>query len=206
MQTWALVSYRMGVDAIERSYSASKRAFEGDLKDVNDRWKAHIDHTKRRTAEETEEEKYNDEGYGEHLAEIAAESEEQLSLAREAFCLILYHYWEKKAIRFFKGIKPYNQDRIFAAADADPDFEIDKIGLNRLRLITNCIKHDNGKKLFQDAPELFDRSYIHDTDSASGWGNALSLRDCDIEQAFKAVRSSSPRSNTLTRLGRGEEP
>ncbi|MCA2380034.1 hypothetical protein ATU3C_25165 [Agrobacterium genomosp. 3 str. RTP8] len=66
----------------------------------------------------------------------------------------------------------------FAKARKSADFEVDEAGIDRLRMIVNCIKHAGRKNLYDAAPDLFDQDLIN----------------ADVDAAFAAVRSSGPKS------------
>jgi hypothetical protein len=174
------------------------------LVELHAQWQEHQTAVKAGTAVTIEEDEEN-EAYldlGEHIGEMVNEAEDGLRLVREAFALSLYHYWEKKACELL-NIKDYRQGAVFAAAKQDPRFEIDEPGIDRLRLIANCIKHDKGKPLYEAEPSMFAASWIFDPEGPHGWHDPLRLRDEDVEKGFSAVRSSGPKAKPF--MGKVEE-
>jgi hypothetical protein len=199
MPSWATIFFTMGVGAIERAYRASRESVDGQISKLDARWKEHLAAVEVGTAVtvEMDEETGHYFDFGEHIGEMATEAEERLRMVREAFVLILYHYWEKKA-RELLHIERYGQKEVFAAAKHDPRFDVDEPGINRLRLIANCIKHDAGRTLFNEDPAMFEADLLVDWNRRSGWHDALRLRDEDVEKSFAAVRSSGPKTEPRT--------
>lgn len=192
MATMATISYNMGLEAIVRAYRASQATF-----------KAQHDAAGRRFAEyeaKATPEEVLDSDFGELMGEEIYEAEASIRLVREAFAMTLYHFWEKQAAEVL-GLTSHLFRDLKAAAAADPRFGIDVPGLNRLRLIANCVKHAGGSELFSLDPTLFDPALIPKTaTSRNGWHDALRLRDQDVESAILAVRASGPRSAPSTDL------
>jgi len=192
MPSMATISFNMGLEAIVRAYRASQATF-----------KAQHDAAGRRFAEyeaEATSQEADDWDFGEQIGEELYEAEVGIRLVREAFAMTLYHFWEKQAAEVL-GLTSHYFRTLEAAAAADPRFRIDAPGLNRLRLIANCIKHAGGSELFSLDPTLFDAALIpQSATSRTGWHDALRLRDRDVESAIVAVRASGPRSAPSTDL------
>lgn len=195
MASWATIGFGIGMRSIERAYGESRKAFEGEIADWEARWQEHLTsgHTNAEGGLVDDEDGGDPFDYGEHVGEMIFDAEEGLRLIREAFAMTLYHFWEKTACRLL-GVTWYAQDKIFTLADADPRLTVDKSGLNRLRLIVNCIKHDTGLDLYADDPALFDLGLIPEPTAKYGWSSALKLRDQDLNAAFAAVWASGPKS------------
>lgn len=195
MASWATIGFGIGMRSIERAYGESRKAFEGEIAAWEARWQAHLALVQAKAATGVVEDE--DEGdpfdYGEHVGEMIFDAEEGLRLIREAFAMTLYHFWEKTACRLLR-VTRYVQDKIFLLADGDPRLTVDKAGVNRLRLIANCIKHDTGDDLYAEEPALFDPSLIPEPTAKYGWYSALKLRDEDLKAAFAAVWASGPKS------------
>jgi hypothetical protein len=199
MASWPTIAFTIGVSAIDGAYQTSRKAFEDQISALHARWQEHqaaVEAGNAVTVEENEETgAYFD--FGEHIGEMVHEAEEGLRLVREAFVLSLYHYWEKKACELLH-IKHYTQDAVFAAAKQHSRLDIDEPGIDRLRRIANCIKHDKGKTLFKEEAGMFEAGRVVDPEDPLGWHDALQLRDEDVENGFTAVRSSGPKAKPWT--------
>lgn len=170
---WIRYGYMLGVNSIERAYRQSIKAFEADTRQ-----------------------------YADHLGDTAFEAEQSIKAVREAFALVLYHFWEQQAC-FHLNVKHYKQDDIFANASAS--FKVDEVGIDRLRLIANVLKHGNNA-LFKREPGLFDQDLIPqkpepelETEIESELGpepfhyrNAFRLTAAELDAAFLAVKCSGP--------------
>lgn len=191
MASWATIGFGIGMRSIERAYGESRKAFDDEIMLWEARWQEH------QSTSLSSVEQDDDDGdpfdFGEHVGEMIFDAEEGLRLIREAFAITLYHFWEKTACQLL-GVTRYVQDKIFDLADADPRLTVDKGSLNRLRLIVNCIKHDNGGELFAELPAVFDARFIPDPTTKYGWYSALRLRDEDLANALAAVWASGPKS------------
>jgi hypothetical protein len=186
------IGFQIGFRSIERAYRESRRAFENEIADWNARWAEYEADVRAGRIDKAEAEASGFD-YGEYVGENILEAEQGLRLIREAFALVLYHFWEREACSLL-NVKRYEQTAVFEAARSDPQFQLDELGLDRLRLIVNCIKHDNGFALHAQAAELFDPQYVPANRESSGWHTALTLRDTDLDTAFAAVKASGPRS------------
>lgn len=113
--------------------------------------------------------------------------------------MTLYHFWEKQMAEILGVTSHYFHD-LKAGAAADHRFQIDEPGLNRLRLIANCVKHAGGRDLYALDPALFEPTLIPRRASKTGWHDALRLRDQDVEAAIVSVRASGPRSAPSTEM------
>jgi hypothetical protein len=196
MQSWGNIFYELGLRSIESAYRESRKSFDAELADWDGRWKEHL----AAVAAGTEVTVHEDESgvfsdYGDYVGDMIYVAEGGLGLVREAFALVCYHYWEKQA-RALLTIKDYEQKKAFAAALKDSRFSVDEAGINELRLIANCIKHDVGRELFQLRPNLFEPSLMPNGNEKLGWHDALKLTDADIERALAAARSSGPKAKS----------
>lgn len=191
---WIRYGYMIGVNSIERAYCQSIKAFEAERDGSEASW--------RQLREEADFDADDDETRqcAGHLGDIAFEAEQSIQAVREAFALVLYHYWEQQAC-FHLNMKHYKQDDIFAKVSAS--FKVDKVGIDRLRLIANVLKHGNDA-LFKREPGLFDKSLIPqkpETESEIGaelgpepfhYRYAFRLTAEELDAAFFAVKSSGP--------------
>lgn len=193
---WIRYGYMLGVNSIERAYCQSIKAFEAERDGSEASW--------RQLREEAYFDADDDDTrrYADHLGDTALGAEQSIKAVREAFALILYHFWEQQAC-FHLNVTHYKQDDIFAKASAS--FKVDKGGIDRLRLIANVLKHGNSA-LFKREPGLFDQDLIPqkpepqlqpETEPELGpepfhYRNAFRLTAVELEAAFLAVRNSGP--------------
>lgn len=141
--------------------------------------------------------------YGEEFGERRQEAGEALLLVRKAFVIVIYHLWERGARRWAlqKKKKPNHGDLIVALADAN--ILIDNVGLDELRLLVNCLKHnsDNARKLFQLRRDLFADDFDPDAILPGtkkplahiDWAEQVVLTDDNVEGYLRIVRNSGPK-------------
>lgn len=115
-----------------------------------------------------------------------------MRLIREAFVLTLYHYWEKELnalLRIGRG----DHLKLMSAIKLNGQLQVDTAGLERLRLIANTIKHNDGHRLYASEPGMFglEAKDLEPRDRR-GWHNFLRLTDEDILKGIAAVRASGP--------------
>lgn len=191
MVALATMGYQIGFRGIERAYRESRRTFEHEITG----WRArYAEYEADRAAAPEPEHGWNLD-YGEYVGDQIYEAEQSLGLVREAFAIILYHFWEKE-IRAHLRIKSLSPKTVADAAAKDGRFSLDFMGLERLRAIVNCIKHGGGRDLYDLDNAMFDPDWIPKEGNGPEWHYALRLKDSDLEAALAAVRSSGPRSPT----------
>lgn len=191
MVSWATIGYQMGHDSIVRAYRESRRTFENEIINIT----AQLDQSQEASTSANVE-RDEDRAFSEHLIDVAWEAEESLKTLREAFILVVYHFWENQA-RIHLRLEGYSQEVAFTKARERADFVVDEAGINRLRMIVNCIKHGGRKSLYEAAPDLFDKDLINAAAEDPDYRIALRLQDKDIDAAFAAVRSSGPKSKEM---------
>lgn len=194
---WTTLGFSLGIDSIERAYETAKKAFE----DQSAFWGDQVDQHRRAIGADFDEGDCpgDAQGYDDYLINLACEAENGLALLREAFALMLYHFWEKKACELF-GAENYVQKTIFDKAKyartgdrKTYDIDIDEAGIERLRFIAKTIKHNDGQELFKMDPSLFkDVGLIEDRKSWRGWHTCLQLKHEDILRGISAIRTSRP--------------
>lgn len=190
MASLATISYQIGFRGIERAYRESRRTFENEIADWTARY---VEYEVDRAATGAEHEDVWNPDYGAYVGDQIFEAERSLGLVREAFAIILYHFWEKEA-RSLLGIEDLRPTTVREAVLRDGRFTLDGPGLARLRAIVNCVKHGGGEELHALDPGMFDPDWIPKEPKAAGWHYALRLKDSDLDAAFVAVRSSGPRT------------
>jgi hypothetical protein len=179
---WIRYGYMLGVNSIERAYCQSIKAFEAERDGSEASW--------RQLREEADFDTDDDDTrrYADHLGDTALEAEQSIKAVREAFALILYHFWEQQAC-FHLNVTHYKQDDVYAKASAS--FKVDEGGIDRLRLIANVLKHGNSA-LFKQEPGLFDQDLIPQKPEPYHYRNAFRLTSSELDAAFLAVRNSGP--------------
>ncbi len=190
MVTWATIGFQMGFRSIERAYQESRRTFEREKETV----KVQMDEIQASIAAASNDDEERD--YVDHLIDLDWEAEQSLKTLREAFAMMIYHFWENQC-RTNLGGKTFKEWGGFAKAR--PEYQFDEAGLDRLRMIVNCVKHGDAKqgkrpRLLDIAPELFDASLLQTATEEDDFRIALRLRDEDVTAAFAVVRASGPRS------------
>jgi hypothetical protein len=164
-----------------------------ELADIEKKAKAH---QKLVDAGEASWEDFDEDGnsigsYGEHLGEIAYESEQVLNIVRMAFTISLNHFVEVQIGEKLNG--KYTQAKAFAWLKSQ-GWTPDEERLNELRHAANCAKHggtQSASQLYPLRPDLFDR------DKIEGWGadpsyDNLVIKDEHLQSFFEAVRNSVP--------------
>jgi hypothetical protein len=180
--------FESGLREIHRAYEASRTAFDQEMKDAGDRYE--------KLKEEGKEDDYSeDEATGQryyhadHLIDLNYQAEEYLRLLRNAFAIILHHYWEKEVSKW-RGGKRYDFKKDYKWL-ARNTFPINEAGLERLRETANTIKH-NVKRLYDIDPNMFDAGEIARAGTDPDWHDALRLEDEHIEEFFAILRKSGP--------------
>lgn len=99
-----------------------------------------------------------DEGAGRTLSNLEYQTmrtgmiEEALQVHRKAFILMIFHTWEKH-VCLYMDYAVYPRAACFNALKAK-GWTLDPKGLEILRMLTNCIKHDDAQ-LFNTDPSFF---------------------------------------------------
>lgn len=177
-----------GLMEIERAYRASRVAFDDEMKDAAERY--------AKLEAEGKVDDYNEDEatgqryyFAEHLIDLNHQAEESLRLLREAFAIILHHYWEKEVVKWQQS-KRYDYNKAYSWLTRNA-FPIDKPGLERLRETANTIKH-NVKRLYDLDPTMFDAGEIARAGGDPDYHDALRLEDNHIEAFFATLRASGP--------------
>lgn len=180
--------FESGLREIGRAYKASRTEFDADMKDATERY--------AKLEAEGGEDSYSEDPqtgqryyYAEHLIDLNFQAEESLRLLREAFALVLYHYWEKEVIRW-QGAKRYDYEKAYKWLKRNA-FSIDEAGLERMRETANTIKHNVGRLHAIDA-SMFDAGDLARSAGDPDWHGALRLEDKHIDDFFATLRASAP--------------
>lgn len=191
MSVWSNISgwlFESGLREIERAYKAGRTQFESDIKHAAERY-AKLEAEGNADSYSEDEATGQRYYYSEHLIDLNDQAEESLRLLREAFAIILHHYWEKEVVKWRQG-KPYKFDNAYKWLQRN-SFPIDKPGLEKLRETANTIKH-NVDRLYATHPEMFDAGEIARDGSDPDWHAALRLEDNHIDDFFATLRMSGP--------------
>jgi hypothetical protein len=187
-------AYGQGIDAIEVAYKATMVAVEAqhssavvranELRSAKARgevWKLG-----RRT-------RIGYQGHPElslRLAELdEVDTRDAITVARNAFAVMLHHHWEKHCDRWMMNKGNYNGAKAYAWL-ASHAIHVDKVGLELMRKLSNTIKH-NSDALISDHPELFDLSIIESRPRY--FEAALRIADSDIHRMIESLRTSGPK-------------
>ncbi len=180
--------FESGLREIERAYKASRTEFDSDVKHAAERYA-------KLEAEGKVDEYSEDEAtgqryyYADHLIDLNHQAEESLRLLREAFALVLHHYWEKEVIKWQQS-KRYAYDKAYPWLTRNA-FPIDEPGLEKLRETANTIKHNVGR-LHAIDPTMFDAGDLARDGSDPDWHGALRLEDDHMDGFFATLRASGP--------------
>lgn len=127
--------------------------------------------------------------YAEHLIDLNFQAEESLRLLREAFAIILHHYWEKEVVKWWGGDR-YSYKDAYKWLKRN-SFPIDEPGLEKLREAANTIKH-NSDRLHGIHADMFDAGEITRGGADPDWHGALRLEDNHMDEFFTTLRASGP--------------
>lgn len=191
MSVWSNISgwlFESGLREIERAYRASRTEFDSEMKDAAERYakleaEGNVD---AYSEDEITGQRYY---YAEHLIDHNFRAEESLRLLREAFAIILHHYWEKEVVKW-QRTKRYKYTAAYKWLGRN-GFPIDEPGLEKLRETANTIKHNVGR-IYDIHPEMFDADEIARSGGDPDWHAALRLEDEHIDGFFLALRQSGP--------------
>lgn len=177
-QRW---SYNYRLEQIVSAYRASRSSFESDIKTISKDFE--------QNRESASENPYADQ-YEDHLIDLHTEAGEALRLVREAFALVLHHYWERSVMGWLK--KSHYDFKKDAETLKSAGYIVGS-DLDRLRLVANTIKH-NSEKLYEKYPDMFDKSierWLEDKIEPT-YHNFLQLSDEDMNAFVKALETSGP--------------
>jgi len=190
-------AYGQGIDAIEVAYKATMAAVEAqhssavvranELRSAKARgeiWKLG-----RRT-------RIGYQGHPElnlRLAELdEVDTRDAITVARNAFAVMLHHHWEKHCDQWMMNKGNYNGAKAYAWL-ASHGIHVDKFGLELIRKLSNTIKH-NSESLISDHPEFFDLSIIEPRPRF--FEAALRIADSDIHRMIESLRTSGPQAES----------
>ena len=141
--------------------------------------------------------------YGEEFGERRHEAEEALLLIRKAFVIVIYHLWERAAQRWVPQVKKKPNHSHLIVALTEASIAIDKVGLEELRLLVNCLKHnsEDARKLYALRRDLFAADFDPgDIHPATGkplvnidWPEKVVLTDDNVEEYLRVVQDSGPK-------------
>jgi len=177
-----------GMREIERAYRTSRVAFDQEMVDAADRYA-------KLQANGTVNDYVEDEATGEryypaeHIIDLNFQAEESLRLLRNAFAIILHHYWEKEVVKWM-DVKRYEYDKAYAWLKRN-HFPINEDGLERLRETANTIKH-NSARLYALDPNMFDSGDIERGGTSPDYHDALRIEDEHIDEFLETLRASAP--------------
>lgn len=190
--------FRNGLRIIENSFRASEAALLDEIERAMDDAFAHQQSQEQGAAWIGER---DDDGYilwdQQTLLDFRVEdARAALREIRNAFAIVIYHHWERSALRW-TGLTKGNHDTILKKSMAlgYPVHE----HLERTRLLINTLKHDSSR----DAPTLFEKAnqYFRDgfigTSNLETWQDAIALSTEHILELIEIVRASGPDEHML---------
>jgi hypothetical protein len=141
--------------------------------------------------------------HGEEFGERRQDAEDGLLMVRKAFVVVIYHLWERGAQRWAPQVKKKPNHENLIAALAKTTVAVDENGLEELRLLVNCLKHnsEDGRKLYISRRGLFaddfDPDAVHPGTGKPfaqiDWAENVVLTDANVEDCFRVVQNSGPK-------------
>ena len=180
-------SYNVTLNAIVRSYEISRATLDENLQ--------HLDGTPIFANGNVEDSL--DESYDDWAIDKLYEADTSISVIREAFTLVLFHYWEKSA-QIWLGDKNYKFSKNHKRLTKDGRYIVDYDNLELMRLVANTIKHHN-KALHNNHPEMFDAIIGHyiKENSLPPYGSLIRLTDGDMDNFISALKMSGPNAEPI---------
>lgn len=182
--------YHNGLSDIRTAYERTMEAMDKLCEEADQR-KANI--SKLIQSGEMENHTYDDDGVSHPTAlEIAEflieEAESTANIARSAYVLIFYHYWEKNCAHWMGKTEKYDAKKAYhyLAGDNVPFSEVE---LERMRKLANFIKHDKSEcradhpEFFQPPPRTHPGSRVIHSDD-------LWLTSHHMDDLFETLRTS----------------
>jgi hypothetical protein len=161
--------FEQELDDIRRAYEATIAALEKQHSDLEGN---SLEFQRALAAGETEAAEYDE--HGEKLYDYEDLHEMRIKaavatiiIARQAYVVILHHYWEKCCNAWMQTGEDYKWEKACDCLDSH-GLLVDRDGLEKLRKACNTIKHNN----------------------------PLQLRPCDVDRMFEAVKTSGIRSDS----------
>jgi hypothetical protein len=130
--------------------------------------------------------------YAQLHAMLVEDSASIIPIARQAYVVILHHYWEKRCKEWMESGKKYKHglSEVYPWLEAQ-GLAVDRDGLEILREASNTVKH-NASNLFKRRPDMFDQPASARA-PVSDCASLLRLRPDDIDRMFVAVKKSGPK-------------
>lgn len=187
--------FEKGLADIRRAYDATIATLE---KQHMDRVGDSLEFQRALAAGETGPSEYDESGeklydYEQLHEMLIEEMASSILVAREAYVVILHHYWEKRCDEWMQTKGHYDSTRAHAWLGAH-GLTIDHCGLATLREASNTIKHNNAA-LFKRRPDLFKQPGPR-SGSKVDYANWLQLNPTDINRMFEAVKTSGIQIDT----------
>ena len=188
-------SFRFELDEIKRAYKAAREASDRDRERIEREWQLLEAEVEAGRASLTDEDENGQVVYdrGEHVGEIQSEIDRVLSIYREAFTIVLYHFWERQLMARMK-VKRYPDDAAVFAFLKKSGIDPDEPELTALRLAANVAEHSEGTsadKLFKLRPDLFDDEAMMKWKEAPSHEH-LKITNDALDAFFEAVKRSGP--------------
>ncbi|MEH2510168.1 hypothetical protein V1291_001522 [Nitrobacteraceae bacterium AZCC 1564] len=142
-----LTRYRWFYGRIHRMRASFRAACAPFIEDI-EKLQREVDNLYRR-ADTASEEIHRDrlldiaQQVGDQLEEQRQDAEEALMLLRKAFVVATYHFWERGAQRFAPHKQKKPNHHALVAALRGASIVVDEQGLEELRLLVNCLKHNS---------------------------------------------------------------
>lgn len=190
----------MGLTPVRLAYRAGHAAI---MQQIADAEAAENAHSAAVAAGDVEDYHYDpdtgDHHYtSEHNSYAVDAAHDTLNYHCKAFATMIHHAWERHVCEQ-NGWGVYKCNQAYAIL-AGKGWNIDKPRLERLRMVANCVKH-NDRDLYGAHPEMFDPDAVPAKRPfrSSSWSEALRVTDADITDFIDTVRQSASIPQTLLR-------
>lgn len=176
--------------SIQKTRAAYDAARAGALENMKDILSFVAEHAK--SEPDRSDEDWDDwQTYSEHLSDQIYEIESVFLNLRNAFSLILYHSWERHAVRWIDWKGRYHIGNMTPRLRA-MNYKIDP-GIHILASVANTIKH-NSAELWKKNSSMFREKFedeIND-DGEADYMDGLRLSDDDMLKFFVSLEKSGP--------------
>jgi len=191
------LAFENGIDLLIASFETATQAIAGEV------WRAEADLTddqRERANGGTDDAERDEDGNPVWSRAIALENEAEMGRAaalavRKAFCIALYHHWERSAYQWIAGNAVPMNDKKPSHTEIVDSLRFIGVRVSRridiARYLANTLKHSNstwGNRLYRKWPALF-RDDFSDHENTD-WYEAIILTDSDVREIAAIVRTA----------------
>ncbi|MCW2339123.1 hypothetical protein M2337_003413 [Sphingobium sp. B2D3A] len=187
-------SYQDGISILRNSFEAAQEALHTKREGAMDEAVAYQEGLKEGTVEwigERDEDGFVIWDQQSVLDYNVRDAEEAAKELRKAFCIAMYHHWERSALQWVDKVQ-LKHAGLVAMVEAIP-YPVDA-KLSDLHLLVNALKHNNAKWLKQLAdkrPDLLMVDLQGEREKVN-WYGVISVRPQHVEEFFDVLTASGP--------------